>query len=1155
MDLIRSNGGRKKSTIFERMNVAQAVIIVVVLINSTIWGLVILNHILRSEADGSLEETSPYVSPWASWSVPKADSDQIIIDGDTRRWPDGLSDVEESYVYGTDWRQPDSDHDGMEDGWEVHYSMIKRTLFETLTLDPNEKDAFNNPDGDGFDADHDGYLSEDERLFNLREYTGGAEYDPETGCFVPDDPIFGGLDAKVDWREIGMRGGFHLDFEKEKVRFNSTDHFRTQYYHYRDGYVEGHWDKIRFPEITTNPSDPDTDGDGMDDGWELHFARELEEIWSGEREIIVRDPRIDDGLVLIEGGELTGSSYPVEKDPFWSLGHIDPLNPDDADLDIDLAEGIRKGENGYETVWVVYPDGISNLEEYGFGTSPLLLDTDGDSYVDPVTGECFILDDRTEALLLYMDPETLWNIDCPVSFRTFGVYPWDPDSDEDSMPDGWELMMGLNAGNHTDALKDYDQDGLCNRDEYRFRSLEGRYFTTHPKDPDTDGDGMPDGWEARNGRYMYDVESPGFRGDRLDLEVDGVFHKYTVDPMLKDAEEDNDGERMENFPLGYHHTPDGVTNLEEFTGTVPAPFSSNPNLPDSDGDGLFDGFEMKTGTHGELIGGRYITDPDIASVYYPLHYTPDSDNDYGGSIDVGQAGNISRRLDDWEEINGRTKYLLPPNGFDDDRDGIIDESEGEYLVFSPTNATNPDSDLDGWLDADELFGIDTKLIRKDSVLGTLRTDPCSVDTDADGLDDGEELDWYPSFREWLTDPNDADTDNDGVSDWEEETTDLFPLINWDRSNDPEWFREMQSMDFAWGWESWWEDFFIDRTNPTKSDTDRDGMSDGWEHRFGYVKNSRENRTLIKELLNISSDIYHYFQYCLTTMQQIPDGMKFWLVNPLISSDGHDDPDRDGLTNLEESRMGTHPLKRDTDGDGMPDGWEADPDNRYQPVFDPASRRYRWTLDPLDSNDWYLDPDHDGATFTMWGRTDSEPGRYINRTFYFPWVNLYEYISGSDADGDGFNENTTSPAPRIVSECHLGGYDSDSDGIPDGFEFFWSDPDNDTLPTGWELFFNGTLWSEPETIPYIDPGNDWTPFTTSLTGIGTRMIHEPEEMTAGRLYPDRKDTNMDGVYDCDEDFDLDGYTNHDEYRNGTGPLDPNSYPGSPGLIAEDTRKKK
>ena len=46
------------------------------------------------------------------------------------------------------------------------------------------------------------------------------------------------------------------------------------------------------------------------------------------------------------------------------------------------------------------------------------------------------------------------------------------------------------------------------------------------------------------------------------------------------------------------------------------------------------------------------------------------------------------------------------------------------------------------------------------------------------------------------------------------------------------------------------------------------------------------------------------------------------TDPLNASDASTDPDNDGLTNLEEYRFGTNPIENDTDGDGMPDWWEA-----------------------------------------------------------------------------------------------------------------------------------------------------------------------------------------------------------------------------------------
>src|SRR5439155_24997745 len=46
------------------------------------------------------------------------------------------------------------------------------------------------------------------------------------------------------------------------------------------------------------------------------------------------------------------------------------------------------------------------------------------------------------------------------------------------------------------------------------------------------------------------------------------------------------------------------------------------------------------------------------------------------------------------------------------------------------------------------------------------------------------------------------------------------------------------------------------------------------------------------------------------------------LNPNDPTMPFQDPDRDGLTNLEEFRAGTNPNNRDTDGDGLTDGDEV-----------------------------------------------------------------------------------------------------------------------------------------------------------------------------------------------------------------------------------------
>ena len=64
-------------------------------------------------------------------------------------------------------------------------------------------------------------------------------------------------------------------------------------------------------------------------------------------------------------------------------------------------------------------------------------------------------------------------------------------------------------------------------------------------------------------------------------------------------------------------------------------------------------------------------------------------------------------------------------------------------------------------------------------------------------------------------------------------------------------------------------------------------------------------------------------------------------DPLDPSDGGADWDGDGLTNAEEQQQGTNMNNADSDGDGLPDGWEV------------ANG-----LDPLNGGDGQADPDGD-----------------------------------------------------------------------------------------------------------------------------------------------------------------------------------------------------
>jgi hypothetical protein len=1038
--------------------------VVVLLLVTAAW-VVYLGWI--RDPDNGIKETQQYpwiVAPPTIGGVQTKDTDG-----------DKLSDIEETYVYGTNYTIPDTDGDGMEDGWEAYYG-VRNSITGRLTIDPNIPDAEFNPDGDGYH----------ENLTNIEEYVGGSF----TG-------IFEGLDPELNMEEIAGKGGFHLAWTLDYETCPEPDVVEEMFDNY---------DPRGGVHVTTNPSNWDSDNDGMDDGYELHFRDSL--LTLKQQDVFFKED---------ESGNWVLKDYDFD---------LNPLDPTDAGLDFDVRLlDIVDVYEGKEIVF--YPDMLTCVEEYNHKTDPTKWDTDGDSYYDPVTGDFRNMNDHLEATVTYdvIHSNVDWDGDGIIDNKT---NPNDPDTDGDLMPDGWELTFDLMPLNSSDRFLDLDGDGLQNYQEYSYPSYSTRWFTTDPFLPDTDGDGMPDGWEAFNAKIIR-TEEVLMEEDTDDGIPDGIHYVFTVNPMVPDAGEDNDGSWYLDEDTGeyvYTHIPDNLTNIEEWKpgywldgvehGTwVPRGIylsGTNPNSPDTDGDALEDGQELKEGFHGELIGNIYFTNPTFTAKYYTNASNPDSDSD-------ADPDNSSRTLDDWEETHGINREVLPNNGWDDDGDGDVDEEEGELLIFSPTNATNPDSDLEGLNDVDELFGIWTgKSIPGDptSGFGWVRTNPCNKDTDLDVLSDFMELEVMVnsqgSHKPYKTHPLDSDTDDDGMEDGFEWETDFYPWKDWNEKDNWDKNEDGDLLDSG--------DIYntVDRTNPRLADTDSDGLQDGWEYRWGATA----DRDLIEWAYPSEA-------------AKIPLGMIVWVINPLDPNDVFMDPDRDGLTNYEEYENGTDPLNWDSDGDGMADYWEIE---MAQWAFDEDTKRWGWNLDPLDPTDWWKDPDHDGVKYALWTFVDNQ-WKYI--TYYFPWCNLYEYWSGFNLDGDNVNEVTTNPNV----------WDLDEDGMPDGFEFWYTDlpvsdfpwnirEDNDGLPAGWELFFNGTLWNKPEVYPY--EYNEVTGEKGHVYGPPGAWKRGAEDNFIGKFNPRKWDSSGDGLGDWDDDPDGDGFTNIEESLAHTDPTDTTSKPG-------------
>jgi hypothetical protein len=270
--------------------------------------------------------------------------------------------------------------------------------------------------------------------------------------------IESGNDEDISYEVDGTaeKGFFRLKYTDQPTTDPDNDDF--------DGDSISNIDEASY--YNSDPLDPDTDNDGMPDGYEADYYFDLN----------FDDAGYDyDGDGLTNLGEYNAGTEPYYSDTdgdgmsdgFEVTYLLNPLGSGDAGTDADL-------------------DGLSNLWEYKLRLNPRLIDSDANGIIDA-------LEDR--------ELDGLANL---AELITHNTDPSQPDTDMDTLPDGWELANGFDPTVHNgtdgdatnDATADPDGDGLNNSQEADNE--------TKANDPDTDGDGVDDGVEVGQGSNPND---------------------------------------------------------------------------------------------------------------------------------------------------------------------------------------------------------------------------------------------------------------------------------------------------------------------------------------------------------------------------------------------------------------------------------------------------------------------------------------------------------------------------------------------------------------------------------------------------------------------------------------------------------------------------
>lgn len=647
--------------------------------------------------------------------------------------------------------------------------------------------------------------------------------------------------------------------------------------------------------IGSDPADPDSDGDGVIDGFE---AAGMGPAIDTDSDMLfdVIDPDDDGDGVLTkdEGADPNDNGNPNDAVDTDGNGGPDYLDTDsDNDGVLDGTDGARTDATKCRDADDDLCDDCANTGANGSGgnTANDGLDTDGDMQCDKGDD-----DDDGDGV---DDPDDADPLDANAC----------SDSDLDGCDDCAVTGADGSGGDPADDGADADGDGTCDLGEV-----------------DTDGDGVGDVVDAdpddphvcvdRDKDSCDDCAVTGDDGSQGDPDNDGT--DTDGDGICDAGETDDDGDGVRDGNDNHPRDPNRCRDRDKdgcddcsVTGADGSGGDPNDDGTDENGDGICDSAQTSDGDRDGLpddvdrdadndgiyddAEGTQDTDGDGKGNYLDLDADGDGVNDIveagGAAFDVDGDGRIDDVQDDDarfggdgldDRLQGKGNALPRPDTDDDKKPDFLDDDDdddtrktaveladaktfaslgGDVDADGTPNYLDTDSDDDGVSDRTENEGDGDG--NGDSVPDYLQAGGTNADTDGDGLADSVECPRMPC----------TDTDRDGKPDFEDpdDDGDSVPTI-----------QERQGGD---------TDTDSDGTpDYLDTDDDNDTLPTNAERPNGVDRDTDKDGTL--DRLDPDDD-----QDGIPTAKEVADGLKF-------AMEAGEDADGDGALNY-----------RDTDSDG------------------------------------------------------------------------------------------------------------------------------------------------------------------------------------------------------------------------------------------------